>query len=75
MNDVISSEYAFYTKKFEAEQAEQDKFNDDFGLPRKDLAWAKVQERARRRAMVGVDIMAQFRAAIELERYQRTTDA
>lgn len=57
MTPEFQRDYAYYTTQCAAQQAEQDAFDAEFGIPRTDIAYAKAMERANYRAMPRSDVM------------------
>lgn len=71
----IQRDYAHYQGTLAQQQADLDKLNDELGFPREDLAWARAQERAARRAMPTWSAMKRdFREGRERKRYAEAVD-
>ena len=72
MTPEFQRDYAYYTAKLAAQQAEQDAFDAEFGIPRTDLAYAKAMERAQQRAMPrSEDMLRSFRESVTRRNYAR----
>lgn len=68
---LAARDYAFYKAKFAALQAESDAFDEEFGLPKVDRAYARTVERAQWRALKasGVTFAARVQGNRELSDY------